>query len=139
MMRPILSDPLGSYPDREEFQIERVIVWVQIPSHGSRIHWVNRANQLIEGIWRAIPSVVEAAQQESRKLLPDFWKAHTQAGTASEQLTVHGIWIDPVNATAGYDVGENFDRRILPDSPELPDMYSIMVNRDSAGNLLARG
>jgi hypothetical protein len=132
------SNALGSYPDREEFQVERVIVWVKTPSHGSRATWLERANLILGEVWQAIPAAVSAAQQASRTLIPEFWEAHDQAGTAAEQLAVRGIWIDPASGSADYEVARNpdFDREGLP---EFPDDLSIIVSRDPSGALLARG
>jgi hypothetical protein len=42
MMRWHLSHPLGIYSDREEYQVGRVIVWVEIPPYGSRGAWLER-------------------------------------------------------------------------------------------------
>src|SRR5438094_108780 len=133
-----LSNALGSYSDREEFQIGRVIVWVRIPGHGSRDTWLQRADLLIEDIWRAIPTVLSAAQQESRALIPEFWKLHDEAGTADEQLTVWGIWIDLIANSTDFHVGGNHDFNCPIGLPELPDGHCIMVSRDLSGTVAAR-
>jgi hypothetical protein len=93
---------LGSYPDREEFQVGRVIVWVTIPPDGNRAAWVEQANPLFENVWQAIPAVVAHAQQVSRTRLPEFWKQYDDAGTADEPLTVSGIWLNPASGSADY-------------------------------------
>jgi hypothetical protein len=132
-----LSGPLGSYPDRVEFQVGTTIVQVVLPRHGTRDAWLARANQIFETIWRDIPRVISAAQKASRTELPEFWKAHDEAGTADQQLAVRGIWIEPAKGTADYDVGRNFDfdtRRLL-DLPELSTEYSVMVVRNPNGDL----
>jgi hypothetical protein len=141
MAQQHLSNPIGSYPDREEFQVGRVIVWVELPSHGSRAAWLKQANLIFEGVWRDVPTVVSAAQQASRALIPEFWKGHDEAGTASEQLVVWGIWIDSAEGSADYEVGRNhgFSRKNWTHLPELPDDYSIVVSRDPHGGLHVRG
>lgn len=82
------SNTLGTYPDREEFQVDRVIVWVEIPSYGSRATWLKRADRSFEGLWRTIPAVALVAEQESRALIPVDWKAHDEAGQTLERLSV---------------------------------------------------
>jgi hypothetical protein len=133
------SNALGSYPNREEFQIGQVIVWVMIPAHGRRDAWLERGDRLLDEVWEAIPAVLSAAQRESRTLIPEFWEAHDKAGTAGEQLTMLGIWIDPTTGSADYEVGCNHGFESTIGLPELPDGHSIAVSRDSGGGLLARG
>jgi hypothetical protein len=141
MTRLSQSNELGSYPDREEFQVERVIVWVKIPSRGSRAAWLERADQIFEDVWQAIPAAVAAAQQESRARIPEFWRAHEEAGTVGEPMSVLGIWIDPTTGSADYEVGRNHDRVHEGPThlPDLPDGYSIVVSRAPNGGLLVRG
>lgn len=138
MSRPYLTNALGSYPDREEFQVGRVIVWVRIPSHAGRSMWLERADQLFEEVWQAVPEVLSAAERESRALIPEFWKAHDEAGTAGEHLAVRGIWIDPATGVADYEVGCNHDSENPSGLSELPDGYSILVSRSAGGDLLVR-
>jgi len=135
------SNAIGSYPDREEFQVGRVIVWVEIPPHGSRATWLERADRMFGEVWRAIPAVVSAAQRESRALIPEYWKAHDEAGSTGERLAAWGIWIDPLGGTATYEVGRNwdFDPKDPTRLPELPDGHCITVSRDPGSELMARG
>ncbi len=141
MAQQHLSNLIGSYSDHEEFQVGRVIVWVEIPSHGSRATWLKQAELIFEGVWRDANTVVSAAQQASRALIPEFWKAHDEAGTASEQLSVWGIWIDPAKGSADYEVGLNhdFSRKHWTHLPELPGDYTIFVSRDPRGGLHVPG
>lgn len=131
---------LGSYPDREEFQVERVIVWVEVSSHGSRAAWLEQADRMFEGVWRAIPAVVAAAQQASRSAIPEFWKAFDETGAAGAVLAVRGIWIDPVSGSADYEVAPNPDFPLGASGtvPEMPEGHSIVVSRQSDGNLRSR-
>ncbi|SRR5579885_3157947 len=131
------SNKLGSFPDREEFQVGQVIVWVKIPPHGNRATWLERANSIFEQVWPSIPAVISAAELVSRTLVPEFWKAYDQAGAADNPLSVQGIWIDSASGSADYEVSRNhdFDRASLP---ELPDDHSIMVSRDPNGGVRAR-
>jgi hypothetical protein len=137
-MRRRLSNALGSYSDREEYQVDRVIVWVQLPPHGCRGDWLQRADQFFESIWAAIPEVLSAAEQRSREMVPGFWKAHDEAGTPGQKLAVLGIWIDPMTGSADYDVGFNYEFNGPSELPELPDRHTIMVSRDPCGRLLSR-
>ena len=137
MTGPYLSGPLGSYPDREEFQVDRTIINVMLPAHGDRRAWLARADELFEDVWRAVPLVILAAQQNSRVTLQEFWKAHDEAGTSSEQLAVWGIWIDPETGAADYHVGCNhvFMDHAPAALPGLPDDYTISVHRNPTGHL----
>lgn len=136
-MRRHLFNALGSYSDREEYQVDRVIVWVQLPPHGCRSDWLQRADQFFETIWAAIPEVLSAAEQRSREMVPEFWKAHDEAVTPAQKLVVLGIWINPMTGSADYDVGCNYEFIVPSGLPELPDSHSIMVSRDPCGSLLS--
>jgi hypothetical protein len=140
MTRLRRSNTLGSYPDREEFQVERVIVWVEVPPHGIRDTWLERADRMFDEVWQAVPAVVAAAQQESRALFPEYWEARDRSGAAGERLAVRGIWIDPADGSAEYDVAANSDS--APDDstppPALPADHSISVSRRPDGSLHAR-
>jgi hypothetical protein len=122
------SNRLGSYLDGEEFQIERVIVWVCIPPHGSRVGWLDRADRLFDEIWRAIPDVLFVARAASRAQIGDPRKTLDEASVAGDQSAVRGIWIDPVSGSADYDVAEGDDY----------DGKSVMVTRDLGGCFLLR-
>jgi hypothetical protein len=134
------SNRLGSYLDREEFQIERVIVWVDIPPHGNRTGWLERADRVFDEIWRAIPDVVSAARLGPGAQVADPGKTHDEAGVSSERLAVRGIWIDPVNGSAQYEVGAEcgYDGGDAIEPPGRPDGRSVMVHRDPGGELLVR-
>jgi hypothetical protein len=141
MPRLHLSNAIGSYPDREEFQVERIIVWVAISALGDRASWLRRADLMFEEIWRAIPAVVRVAQQASRAEIPEFWIAHDETGTADKQLAVRWLWIDSASGSTDYDVGPNYDftARQSAGLPEFPDDHSIMVSRQPDGELVVRG
>lgn len=128
---------LGSYPDREEFLVERVLVWVMIPNQDLRRELIQRADQRFEEIWSALPKVQMEAQRESRTIIPKFWERHDAAGTSDEQFIVYGIWIEP-DGSAQYRVAANYDfENAGRNLPELPENHSIMVSRDSKGVLSA--
>jgi hypothetical protein len=136
-MRRHLSNALGSYSDREEFQVDRVIVWVQLPTHGCRADWLQRADQFFESIWAAIPEVLSVAEQKSREMVAEFWKAHDEAEMPGQKLAVRGIWIDPMTGSADYDVGCNYEFNGPGGLPELPESHTITVSRDPCGNVLS--
>jgi hypothetical protein len=141
MAQQYLSNPIGSYSDRKEFQVGRVIVWVEIPSHGSRAAWLKQANLIFESVWRDVPAAVSAAHQVSRSPILESWNAHDEAGTASDQLSVWGIWIDPTSGSADYEVGLNHDFSCggSTNLPEPPDDYSVIVSRDPHGGMSVHG
>ena len=134
-MRPRLSAHLASYPDREEFQIDRVIVWVRVSAEIGSAASVSRAESVLGQVWEAIPQVLVAAQDASRQHLPQMWQAYDAAGVADQQLAVYGIWIDPLAASADYDVAWNYDKVNPEGLPKLPDDHRIAVTRDAAGTL----
>jgi hypothetical protein len=84
--------------------------------------------------------VLLAAEKESRSLIPEFWKAHDEAGTAGKRLSVWGIWIDPLTGSADYEVGGNLidahDHSL--DLPELPESHRVIVSRPPDGSLHPR-
>jgi hypothetical protein len=129
MTTPTLSssNQIGSV----EFQIGTTIVRV---SAGT----LEQANAILDDLWGAIPDVLRIARQESRKEIPEFWKAQDKAGTADQQLAVRGIWINASQGSATYDVGCNYDYcgGATP-LPELADDYSVLVERNSEGALEA--
>jgi hypothetical protein len=124
------SSLLGSYSDREEHQVDRVIVWVMRPLPDSPV----RANWIFNDLWEAISAVVSVAELKSREQIPWYWDAHDKAGTSSNRLTVYGIWINP-DGSATYEVGSNYKEYSSP-PPELPDDYSLMISRSPDGILL---
>lgn len=134
-MRLYLSGPLTSYADRDEFQIDRVLVWVKYPANGNRSAALLRANELFPEIWQAIPEVVPFAQAQSRAVIPEFWRAHDESGVPGARLAVWGITIDPATELAVYDVFWNHDFKCPAGLPELPDGHSVDVSRDREGRL----
>jgi hypothetical protein len=138
MVHRLLVNRLGSYSDREEFQVEQVIVWVMLPHDGDRGKWLQRAEQLFGDIWQATRAVVSAAEKKSRNLIPQFWKVHDEAATSDLQLAVWGIWIYPKSESADYEVGCNPQFNGPSSLPELPDGHTIMVSRDRDGRVACR-
>ncbi len=130
------SSRLGSFPDREEFQVGRTLVWIMIPESGKRIDWLERGDGLFGDLWRGRDRVLAFAQQQSRTVLPDFWTAHDLAGTSAGQLMVWGIWIDPEDGSAVYEVNQNHAfASARTDLPEYPEDVPVMVRRDARGVL----
>jgi hypothetical protein len=137
MKRLHASTKLGSYSDREEFQVERVIVWVNIPPHGDRTIWLERADRIFGEVWRAIPDVVSVARLGLSAPEGDLGRSHDEMEVASERLAVMGIWIDPINGSAEYEVGADYgcDGVDLVDPSGIEDSLSVMVYRDPDGEL----
>lgn len=140
MKSPPLSSPLGSYPDREEFQVGRTLVWVLGPPE-RRDELVAIANMQFSKIWACSERATATAVELSRSELPEFWQAHDDAGTSSRQLAVWGILIDAEAGSAKYDVRMNLD--FNPDShcpslPLLPSNRSYRVVRTPDGVYAAR-
>lgn len=137
-MQASFGAPLASYPDRVEFQIGRTIVWVWVSQAlGGAAASVRRAESILGTVWDAIPQVLAVAQDASRRRLPEEWQAYDAANVADRQLLVYGIWIDPVAASAEYDVGLNHENTNSDGLPELPNDHSIQVSRDASGTVTA--
>ena len=111
------------YQDRYEFQLGQVLVWVITPPFAIPDTGLERAERMFDEVWGAIPTVVSAAEKVSRAQLPEFWMAHDDAGTAGDRLAVWGMWIDPINGSVDYEVGENFEpmHHVTAHLPEMPD------------------
>jgi len=130
------SGALGSYDDREEYQVDRTIIWVMLPEGGSRAAWLEQGDTLFGPIWSAIPEVLALARQTSREAVPEFWQVHDLTQTAEDVLAVWGIWLDPDTGSASYQVGNNFELSFKqPELPEFPEDADIMVERSADGSL----
>jgi len=91
-----LSDPLGSYPDRDEFQIGRMLVWVYYLDGAERELRLSEANAIFSTLLVDIPNVELVA------------RAAVGSGICLELM---GISIKPDNQAIYaymYDDEENF-------------------------------
>ncbi|MBC3919012.1 hypothetical protein H8L32_16090 [Undibacterium sp. CY18W] len=64
-MDSVLSGPLGSYPDRDEFQIARMLVWVYYLDGDERALQLSKANGIFPAIQADIPKVEVMASRVS--------------------------------------------------------------------------
>ena len=130
------SGALGSYEDREEYQVERTIVWVMIPEGSSRSACLDQGDMLFSPVWSGIPDVLTLARQSSRQASPEFWCVHDLTQPAEDVLAVWGIWLDPDTGGASYQVGINYEFSFKhPELPEFPEEEQIMVERSADGRL----
>lgn len=135
MKKPSLINPLGSYDDRDEFQVGTTLVWVLGPPE-IREELVAAANVQFLEIWASLPQATAAAIDLSRSEFPEFWQAHDDAGTSSRQLKVWGIRINAAPLNVEYDIREDFD--FNPDSydpplPRLSTKHRYCVSRTFDG------
>ncbi|WP_445769493.1 hypothetical protein [Rheinheimera sp.] len=86
-MKKRLSDPLGSYSDRDEFQIGRMLVWVIYPSDEDRSACLYRAEKIFSVLESDIVKVEERV---------------TVSAGSSTPATVIGITIEP-DGSASYE------------------------------------
>jgi hypothetical protein len=107
-----LSGPLGSYADRDEFQIGQTLVWVKYPPNQNRVSLLSRAEELFPVLEFDISKVEELA---------------TKAIGSSISASVIGITIEP-DSSASY-MCTFFDG-------EYEDEF-ISVNRMIDGSLVA--
>ena len=140
MNNPPLSSPLGSYADKDEFQVGTTLVWVFGPPE-IREELVAAANVQFSEIWASLPQATAAAVDLSRSELPEFWQAHDDAGTSGLLLKVWGVRIHAAPQNLEYDVGEDF--YFNPDSyqtplPRFPSRYRYCVIRTSDGAYAAK-
>ena len=112
------------------------LVWIEIPRHGKRGDWLKLGGSLFDDLWRDRDQVVAFARQQSRKAMPDFWTVHDLAGTSGVQMMAWGLWINPEERSAVYEVNQNHAFvSDLPDLPEFPEDEAIMVRQDAQGGL----
>ena len=130
-----LSGPLGSYEDKEEFQVDRTLVWVEISSRSERQASIDKANELLPAIWDSNGLIISVAEQALRKINPAFWSSHDSAGTTKELLSIWGITINPDTGLANYHVGCNFDFEADEHLklPHLNEEISVYINRCITG------
>ena len=131
-----LSDPLGSFPHYDEFQIERTLIWVRIPEGGTRDMSLICANQVFPRVWNAIPLVLKVAEVKSRTLIPAYWEAMDRLETHDESLAIWSISIDGGTGIAAYDVFRNHDCLGRNEIPDIPEDHFVEVIRDQSGNLV---
>ena len=116
--------------------------WRYLPTAAVPIGWSERigSDRIFEEIWQAVPAVLLVAEQESRALIPEFWRARDEAATAGTRLSVCGVWIDPVSGSADYEVSGNpFDTHDNSlHLPVLPENHRVLVSRSADGALLPR-
>jgi len=129
-----LCNPIASYDDRLEFQVERIIIWVYINNSLGIEKSIKKANNSFDYIWNDRGSVIELAEAESRKLSPGIWKVHDSLGILEHPLSVCGIWYFPDIDVAHYEVNINHDYRYGEGVPEFEE-ESITVTRDSESTL----
>ena len=104
-----IATRLGAYDDRDEYQIDRMLVWVIFGTPCRRQLATELACALFPAVWDAIPQTVKLAQIHSREKHPEFWRSRDATGTADDALHVWGIWLDPFEGKATYDISENLD------------------------------
>lgn len=131
---------LGSYPDRDEYQIGRTLVWVQFGTREQQETATDLACLQFPSIWSSIPEVIAEAREASRKELPEFWQVHEEAETANEVLSVWGIWIEPVSGVATYEVSTNHEFLCERGAnlPVFPEESHVMVMRSKEGVVSVR-
>ena len=132
---------LGSYDGRDEYQVGRTLVWVCFDSSSSRDENTAEAFRQLPSILQAIPDAIETAVASLRGESPNFWRLHDLAGTASDLLSVWGIWVYPSTCHATYHVNENHDFT-APDGAQLPqldEMHGVYVSRSSDGRMQSSG
>jgi hypothetical protein len=131
-MKDRLSGALGSFPDREEFQVDRTIVNVVISPENNRHYWINLANKIFDSTWNSIPEVLAIVEQQSRIESPYLWQAPEDQSTLFGRVYVLDIWLYPQAGIAEYHVSENEDY-----IEELNvEGLTYMVKRDLSGKLL---
>lgn len=86
-MKKRLSGPLGSYPDRDEFQIGTMLIWVKYPPGQDRLVCLDRAEKILP----ILESDIVKAEQLA-----------TACVGSSVQATVIGIAIE-TDGSASYD------------------------------------
>ena len=65
-----LSGPLGSYPDRDEFQIGAMLIWVKYPSNKDRLSCLHRAEEILPDLESDVAKVEELATARAGCTVP---------------------------------------------------------------------
>ncbi len=132
MARSKLGGALGVYIDRLEFQVDRVLVNIEIPQHGNRTEWVAQGEKVFDEVWGAIPDVLSLGEGMLGQEFGEDWIEGD-----GKFLSVYGIWINPTTSSAAYHLAENPDFRwpTTPPVHSIPEDYEIWIRRDSKGIL----
>jgi hypothetical protein len=131
-MQNRLFGALGSFPDQEEFQVDRTIVNVVISPDNNRQYWINQANKIFDSIWNSIPEVLAVVEKQSRIESPYLWLSPEVQSVLSGRVCVFGIWLDPKTGIAEYHVEENEDYIEYLNV----EGRSYMVKRELSGKLV---
>ena len=154
-MHPSLKQsPLGIYADRNgdfrsEYQIGTTLIWVVCRHHIGCQPCVDKADALLPDIWSAMPDAVAMAEDDSRTMIPEFWRQHDMSQREGARMAVWGITITPGTGEACFDISTNFDFDFDSPTfskddvwnetpivlPDLPDSHHIYVVRNCSGQL----
>lgn len=126
---------LGSYADRDEYQIGKTLVWVLYGTSEQREVATDLACLQFPAIWAAIPEAIAVARETSRKEQPEFWQVHEDAQSVHDVLSVWGIRIEPSSGVATYVISTNHEFLWMQTSnlPLFPEDEHIIVMRSKDG------
>ena len=111
-----LSEPLGSYPSHEEFQVGRTIVVILIPEDGIRVNWLAKGKEVFYAREREIASVIQLAADFTRQYFGESLPAESHSFGSTLGLELRGVWVDPSDGSIDYDVYDPTDT--LPSTPD---------------------
>lgn len=151
MVIDLISSPMLGYWDVSpaisqcEYQFGRRLVYVQHPKGESPAAYIAKAQETVVQAWNDIENVVRFAEQLSRQLIPEFWKAHDESEKPGARFDVYSIHYDLDDPCPTYMVGKNHDfnfeyvtyaeedlwkeNPIKVDLPEPQDNFFISIRR----------
>lgn len=152
----LISEPMLGHWDVSpfvsqcEYQIEQRLVFVQHPKGVSHLPYIAKTQKTIAETWEDIQNAVRFAEQLSRRLIPDFWKAHDESHKASARFDVYSIHYDIDDPCPTYTVGKSHDfdfenvtyaeddlwreNPITTELPEPPDNFLVSIRRLGANH-----
>lgn len=133
-----------------EYQFGQRLVYVQHPKGESHTPYIAKAQETIAVAWNDIENAVRFAEQLSRHLIPDFWRAHDASDKLGARFDVYSIHYDLNAPYLTYVIGKNHDfdfeciayaeedqwkeNPISAELPEPPDNFWVLIKRIGANH-----
>lgn len=92
-----------------EFQFGQRLIYVQHPKNEPPQSYVAAAQNIVADVWEDIDNAVSFAENLSRTLLPDFWRAHDESNKAGVRFDVYSIHFNLNDPHPVYTIAKNHD------------------------------
>ena len=105
---PELSQ-LGYFDDRDEYQIDKTIVWIHVPDRGIRSDWIEQGKAAFWEAWKHCGEILMIAESYSRKANPEFWTAYPPDSGKKSPLQIRGLSVRPDSKLLMWDIWDNYE------------------------------